>query len=199
METGPESLKYNLPLISRNDFDMFHEFIKSVFDEGRQRFNPRLNIISNQRLDFPERDAEYLKDCTSLGVCMEPPGAYQSYFNIWINPAYKDAVFKFWMTLAHELTHGYVGAKYGHNSHWRRWFYRVMWHLNQTDLMPKLDVDNLFWVCINQEYIYNLSPTLDPALTIREAFSKAEKEHDKVKTNFIRRMSNAPSLDCSRV
>lgn len=148
METGPESLTYKLPLISRNDFDMFHEFIRSVFDEGRQRFNPRLNIISNERLDFPERDAEYLKDCTSLGVCMEPSGAYQSYFNIWVTPSYKEPVFKFWMTLAHELTHGYAGVKYGHNAHWRRWFYRVLWHLNHTDLMPKPE-DDLFWICLH--------------------------------------------------
>lgn len=198
METGPESLKYNLPLISRNDFDMFHTFVQSVFDEGRQRFNPRLNIISNQWVDFPEPDDVYLSNCTSLGVCMEPPGAYQSYFNIWINPSYKDPVFKFWMTLAHELTHGYVGAKYGHNAHWRRWFYRVMWHLNETFLIPEPE-DSLFSICICQEFTYNQSIKLDCALTVREAFSKAEKEHDKIKTNFIRRMNFAPSMDCSRV
>lgn len=119
---------------------------------------------------------------------MEPEGSYQEYFNIWITPRYELATFRFYLTLAHELTHGYAGLKYGHNAHWRRWFYRVVWHLNEAKFFPHYK-SGLLYDLMPVEYQYNQSPKHDPVLTTLEAFRKAENEHDQVMENYLKRVN----------
>lgn len=195
MELGNEKTKYNLGLISEEQFNDLHDFVRAVFDQGRQRFKSELRIISNDASDFPG-DREYLQNCGSLGVCMEPQGAYQKYFNIWISPNYAWPSRRFYMTVAHELTHGYAGLKYGHNAHWRRWFYRVWFHLNKANFLPWTSPDPMYDL-LSVEHQYNQTVTIDPVLTIREALNKADKEHDQVMENYLMRLKNAACVDCS--
>lgn len=188
--TGPLSkpfgYTYDLPALDVVEFQQLHSFVKAVFDEGRQRFKMELATVTNQIAMCPPSHWPYLTKCDCLGVSMQAQGKPEE-FHIWINPAYKKPVFKFYMTLTHELVHGYAGLQYGHNSHWRRWFYRTLWHLVEGSMIP-MPEDELKYVCCTVEHAYNHTPKLDPMLTILEAFNKAEGEHDKVKANYFRRL-----------
>ncbi len=177
---------YDLTTISHDQFDILHTFIRSVFDQGRQRFTINLATMTNQAGLCPEYHWPYLFKTDSLGVSMTARGN-SSEFHVWINPSFREPLFKFYMTLVHELVHGYAGLSYGHNAHWRRWFYRTMWHLVQAEIIPAPE-DELKYVCTTVEHSYNQSPKIDPMLTILEAFNKAESEHEVVKTNYFRKL-----------
>lgn len=183
---------YNLPILPQEEFDLLHTFVLAIFDQGRQRFKMDLKTVTVDPYECPENHLNYLLTSDSLGVSMTARFRPEE-FHIWINPAYKKPVFKFYMTLVHELVHGYAGMSYGHNAHWRRWFYRTLWHLHEVGFIPR-PVDELKMVCLSVEYTYRNGEAriyVDPMLTILEAFSKAEKEHDQVKANYFKRLRNA--------
>lgn len=177
-------MKYGLSQITEDEFDRLHQLVLSVFDEGRQRFSPTLATVGTDISWFPQCHRAYLAKHQALGVTMEDLGARQEEFHIWITPAYVGPVFKFYMTLAHELVHGYAGLKYGHNAHWRRWFYRVMWHLHAAGFIPEPESE-LQAVLWGQGISYNRSGNEFNLVT--EAFAKAEEDHDKVLDNFWKR------------
>lgn len=181
-------LKYNLSVISQEEFETFHTLVQSVFDEGRQVYHPKLMQVSTDWTEMPEVHHAYLTKSDCLGVCMSELGMENEEFHVWITPSYIAPMYKFYMTLAHELCHGYVGTRYGHNAHWRRWFYRVLWHLNEAKLIPEPESE-LKWVGVSVEYCYNYKPNVDPMLTIMEAFNKAKSEHSQVMNNFLGRMN----------
>lgn len=185
--SGP---KYNLSVIPEEEFTTFHTFVKAVFDEGRQWYKPELMTISQDWADMPEIHHAEMRKSDCLGVSMADEGMHHEEFHIWMSPSWAHPVFKFYMTLAHELCHGYVGLQYDHTPSWRRWFYRTLWHLNRAQLIPQ-PLDELKYVCITVELAYNLKPKVDPMLTILEAFHKAESEHDKVLDNFVGRLARA--------
>lgn len=139
----------------------------------------------------PEYHWDYLLKTDSLGVSMTVAGAPEK-FHVWINPAYTEPSFKFYMTVAHELVHGYAGLQYGHGPQWRRWFYRTLWHLVEAGFIPKPQSE-LKYICLSVESNYNRSIKIDPMLTIAEALHKAEQEHDKVNDNYFRKLRNATS------
>lgn len=182
---------YDLDVIGPLEFDLLHTYVKAIFDQGRQRFDMRLATMTNKVALCPQAHWPYLTKTDSLGVSMTEIGKPEE-FHVWINPQYKKPLFKFYMTLAHELVHGYVGMKYGHNAHWRRWFYRVLWHLVEAEFIPEPQ-DPLKYVCITVEHAYNHVLRVDPMLTILEAFSKAKSEHEAVNENYFRRLGNAHS------
>lgn len=181
-------MRYGLPQISQGEFDNFHKFVQACFDEGRQRFSPELVTIGTDINWFPQLHQAYLAKDTSLGVTMEDYGEYQSKFHIWINPAYKEPSFRFYATLAHELVHGYAGMKYSHNAHWRRWFYRVLYHLMGSELIPQ-PLDSIRMVCYGLGINYNHRSASSELQLIDEAFVQAQKEHPKVLENYWRRLS----------
>lgn len=185
-------MKYELPQISEDQFTDFHSFVQSCFDLGRQQFDPKLTRITTVNKGFNPLHAEYLRKSDALAVTMENHGDYQKRFQIWVNPCYKEPSFGFYMTLAHELVHGYAGLKYGHNAHWRRWLYRVMWHLDRSSMIPEA-VDGLELVCFNTGLRYNYTNHKAELDLIEEAFRVAEQEHDKVEENFWKRTIDAPS------
>lgn len=166
-----------------------HQFVQAVFDEGHQRFTPQLMAIGTEVSWFPKCHQQYLVHSDSLGVTMEDYDEHQKEFHIWITPAYRAPVFKFYMTLAHELVHGYAGLKYGHNAHWRRWFYRVLWHLNESKLIPEPE-SSLGAICWSVGRTYNRTglPSVEKAL-IQEAFQKAKSEHVQVVENYWKRIN----------
>lgn len=179
---------YDLEVIGFLEFDLIHTYVQSIFDQGRRRTDVKLKTMTNKIAHCPQGHWPYLAESDCLGVSMTDHGKPDE-FHVWINPAYKAPVFKFYMTLAHELTHGYVGLGYGHNAHWRRWFYRVLWHLVESKLIPEPE-DALKFVCISVEHAYNHVLKVDPMLTILEAFNKAQSEHSVVNSNYLIRLGN---------
>lgn len=184
-------MRYGLTQISEEEFEKLHTFVRACFDQGRQRFSPRLVTISTEAEWFPEEHRPYLADCSSLGVTMETREKHQEEFHIWITPQYTQPVFRFYMTLVHELVHGYAGLKYSHNAHWRRWFYRVMWHVISADIIPKPE-SSLEQVLFSVECSYNggaqpywQSGALD---LVREASAKALSEHNVILDNYWKRL-----------
>lgn len=166
-------------------------FVQACFDEGRQQFSPKLRRITTENVGFVPVHEAYLKKTSSLAVTMEGYGDYQKKFDIWVTPQYKTASPKFYMTLAHELTHGYAGLKYGHNSHWRRWFYRVLWHLNSAGYFnPESPIEDILF---SVECAYNVSSLKGGIELLDEAVAKAGVEHHRVLENFAKRMIGAPS------
>ena len=179
-------LKYGLTIIPEEEFNRFHALVQSCFDQGRQRFSPTLETIGTDISWFPSCHRAYLAKHEALGVTMEDLGVRQEEFHIWITPAYQTPVFKFYMTLAHELVHGYAGLKYGHNAHWRRWFYRVMWHLHAGGFLPEPE-NELKMVLWGQGLSYNrVSGELE---LVTEAFDKARRDHSKVLDSYWKRIS----------
>lgn len=182
-------MKYELPQLSEDEFNTFHTFVKACFDQGRQRFSPELRRITTERDGFSPHHTAYLKTTDSLAVCMEGFDDYQTQFDIWVNPQYKEASPRFFMTLAHELTHGYAGLKYGHNAHWRRWYYRVLWHIKAAGFFkPEDPVEHLMY---SVECMYNQASLRSGVELIHEAMTRAESEHSQVMSNFSRRMMDA--------
>ncbi len=197
---GSSSLKagsfvetYKLSLIPREEFNNLHSFVQACFDEGRQKFNTKLKTISTDIDDFPACHRPYLARCDALGVSMADRGMTNKEFHIWITPSYEKLSYRFYMTLAHEMVHGYAGLQYGHNAHWRRWFYRVLWHLNEAKMIPEPESE-LRMVAFSVECSYNHSTDYTKSLHALpvEAFAKAEEEHGRVLKNFWKRI-NAPS------
>lgn len=186
--SGNKDYDYNLQVIPQYEFNLIHCFVEAIFDQGRQQFDMKLMTITDQISLCPQKWWEYINKEQPLGCSMPDPDPEK--FHIWMNPAFKLPYFKFYMVLLHELTHGYAGMQYGHNSHWRRWYYRVLWHCVKAEMIPK-PVDQLKYVCVMVEKEYNRTVKVDPMLTILEAFSKAEKEHDQVMSNYFRRLGSA--------
>lgn len=121
---------------------------------------------------------------------MEGRGDYQKYFDIWVNPSYKHDSARLRCTLAHELTHGYAGLKYGHNAHWRRWYYRVLYHLSNAGFIHYPDLEDFM---VGVEYLYNHSSSWSQGdRLVDEAISKANDEHNTVTTNYLKRMLECP-------
>lgn len=189
METG-QDLRYDISVISQDEFEDFNNLVLSVFDEGKQWYKPKLMTVSHNFLEMPKIHHESMAKSTCLGVAMADEGKHHDEFHIWINPQWRAPVFKFYMLLAHELCHGYVGLQYDHTPSWRRWFYRTLWHLNEARMVPKPE-DELKYVCVMVEMEYNKKPKVDPMLSILEAFHQAEREHDKVMDNYVTRISRA--------
>lgn len=184
-----KSINYDLDVISEEEFNLLHCYVKSIFDQGRQRFKMDLVTCTNKIALCPQEHWPYLTESDSLGVSMTAQGNPEE-FHIWLTPAYKKPQFKFYMTLVHEMVHGYAGLKYDHGPQWRRWFYRTLWHLVQAGFIPE-PLDELKYVCLSVEYTYCKAVKVDPMLTILEALNKAEQEHDIVNDNYFRRLRNA--------
>lgn len=184
--SSPFGYYYDLSILPVDQFEPVHAFVRAVFDQGRQRFKMDLATVTSSVAQSPQAFWDYLNKTDSLGVSMKAEGETEK-FHIWITPSYKQPLFKFYMTLVHELVHGYAGMQYGHNAHWRRWFYRTLWHLVEAGMMPAPE-DELKYVCTTVEHAYNYTPKLDPMLTILEAFHKAESEHDQVMKNYFIRL-----------
>lgn len=183
-------LNYNLSVISEDEFTTFHTFVQAVFDEGHQWYKPKLMTVSQAWADMPEIHHATMKNSDCLGVSMADAGMAREEFHVWMSPSWEWPSFKFFMTLAHELCHGYVGLQYDHTPNWRRWFYRTLWHLNKQWMLPQPE-DDLKYVCVTVEHAYNTRPKVDPMLTILEAFNKAESEHDRVLDNYFGRLAGA--------
>lgn len=189
-KTANGSMKYDLTQISEEEFRVLHTFVQACFDQGKQQFSPVLTRITNQNEGFDPHHMEYIAKDGALAVTLENRGDYQTRFQIWVTSAYK-ASFSFYQTLAHELVHGYAGLKYGHNAHWRRWYYRVMWHLIEAKMIPTPE-SPLREVCFQTGLGYNYTSAKAELDLIDEAFTKAEEEHDHVLQNYWKRI-NAPS------
>lgn len=187
MASGTWSGQYGMSVIPREDFEEFHTFVQAVFDEGRQRFSPVLASISQDTRFAPECHIPHLASCDSLGVTMEDFGKSKQEFHIWMNPAYKLPTFRFYMTLAHELTHGYAGLQYGHAPHWRRWYYRVLCHLIEAKMMPVPESDiEMILYAVEARYNHSVGDLF--ALPV-EARNKAKEEHQKVLENYWSRIA----------
>lgn len=180
-------MRYGLTQIPQSEFDTLHTFVKACFDEGRQRFSPTLETIGTNFTWFPEVHQDYLASNVALGTTMEISEEHQKKFHIWITPQYKEPVFKFYMTLVHELVHGYAGLKYGHNAHWRRWFHRVMWHAIAAKVIPEPD-SSVDLVLYSVECNYNYGTPESAYQLVRESISQAWKEHSKILDNYWRRL-----------
>jgi hypothetical protein len=172
------------------EFHEFHTFVQACFDQGRQRFHPELRRITTDKTGYSPEHEAYLKTTTALAVTMEGRGDYQKAVDIWVNSSYYRNGPRFRATLAHERVHGYAGLKYGHNAHWRRWFYRVLWHLQKADL---LGLDDLASFTCGVELTYNHVSWTSGNLLLCEAAEKAEAEHSQVLENYWKRIMDAPS------
>lgn len=187
MEEDGSSLKYNLSMIPKEEFDKFHTMVRACFDVGKQQFSPELKTVSTHYSDMPQCHWQYLAKSDALGVAMADHNMNGKEFHLWISPSYTWPSFKFWMTIAHELTHGYAGLQYGHSAHWRRWFYRVMWHLAKEDFIPKSESDlSLVLFSVEKAYNYTGAKMLD---SILEAFNRAEKDHKQVMEHYWERLN----------
>lgn len=189
---------YRLNAISEEEFNRFHSLVRAVFDQGRQRFDGRLRTVTDDPTLFPKSEQEYLAQNKALGVTFKLRGEEFGTFHIWMNPAYAEPSFSFFNTLAHELCHGYAGVGYGHNAHWRRWYYRVMYHLWENGFISTPDEDptdpdrypgeTLEIMCYAKGFQYNrIDSSQDELGLVREAFAKAKSDSDKVKENYFRR------------
>ncbi len=185
-KAGSSLMKYDLSVISREEFDTIHTFVQAVFDEGRQRFSPTLMTVSTNIKDFPPVHQAHLAKCDSLGVAMSDFDKAKDEFHLWMTPSYKLPAFRFYMTLAHELTHGYAGLQYGHSAHWRRWFYRVLSHLVIAKMIPK-PASPINMLLFSVESCYNHAGGDLFALPV-EATAKVNEEHDRVMQNYWERI-----------
>lgn len=183
-------MKYELPQMDEAHFMEFYTFVLSCFDQGRQRFQPQLRRITTEKTGYSPHHEAYLRETTALAVAMEGMGDYQKEFDIWVNPAYGKDNPRLRATLAHELVHGYAGLKYGHNTHWRRWYYRVLYHLQHADL---LGLENLPEFVYNVELSYNQVSVRQGETLIIESANKAKEEHAQVLKNYWKRILGAPS------
>lgn len=186
-------MKYNLPALSEADFTTVHTFVQACFDEGRQRFKPELLTVSKDWRDFPKHFQDELKARQSMGVAMHELGESGKTFHLWMNPSWHLPTQRFYNTLIHELVHGYAGLFYGHSQQWRYWYHRVMWHLNETDIMPNPS-KSLHIQCFNVDLNYNkgAGSSWDSVIF---AFHAAKRDHDKVLDNYVKRLSIAESAD----
>lgn len=180
-------MKYNLPVLSEDDFSDLHTFVQACFDLGRQRFSPTLKTVSNNWTDLPEIHHGYLAKCQSLGVAMTAPAEEHGDFHLWMTPQWETASQSFYNTLVHELVHGYAGLQYGHNAHWRRWLYRVRWHLNEAFMTP-MYIHDLRMHCFNIGLTYNKSKENNEFDLLVEAFATAKEEHNQVMDNYWKRL-----------
>lgn len=182
------AVRYDLTTISRAEFNNFHSAVQAVFDQGHQHFSPELLTMTSSPDSFPKQEQADIAKYQAMGLTFKLSGEEHGTFHIWINPAYTVPSWGFYDTLAHELVHGYAGVGYGHKAHWRRWYYRTMWHLKDLELM---DVpDDLDLLCYAKGIGYNHSPHKQKELhLVWEAFSRAEDDRDKVRENYFRRIS----------
>lgn len=177
---------YQLSMMEKADFDIFHSVIQATMDQGRKRSNPELVRITTENEGFIEEHSDYLEKEKPLGCTMIINGDYDR-FAVWMNPSFVDHR-NFRITLAHELTHGYVGVAYQHSAHWRRWFYRVLWHLDRQDLLKiEPDDDPLMHIAFYRgiQYVRNTEHYYRERLLVEEAFEQAEAEHDNVLANLL--------------
>ncbi len=181
-------MKYDLPQMDEAEFVQFHTLVQACFDQGRQRFHPQVRRVTTNKTGYSPSHETYLKTTTALAVCMEGFGDYQKEFDIWVNPAYVKNTPRFRATLAHELVHGYAGLKYGHNAHWRRWYYRVMWHLQKAGMMGLRD---LAAFCHGVEYAYNQVSFISGDQLLVESAERAKEEHSKVMASYWKRLMDA--------
>lgn len=177
-------MKYNLKILPYSEFEVFHAAVQAVFDLGRSPI-PNIISVTTEIPEAPLVHQKYLTKSGAMGVMMNRASGTSSDLCLWINPQFKETSYFFYMVLAHELTHGYAGLQYGHAAHWRRWFYRVMYHLTEVDLLPPSE-DPLNMVCWGVEYTYNRTCN-NMAESVLEAFDRAEKDHEQFLENFEKR------------
>lgn len=177
-------MNYNLKILSYSDFQVFDAAVQACFDLSRRVYKTQLVSVTDDWQDLPKEHHQYMQEKKSLGTTMDETGNHQI-FHTWVNPQFIRPSYKFYHTLVHELCHGYAGLQYGHAAHWRRWFYRVSWHLDQAKLMPK-PASPLPMLCWNVEYIYNRKSE-NMMGTVLEAHKRAEEEHEQFLVNFEKR------------
>ena len=179
-------MKYNLSLLSEEDFQQYHLFVKACFAESvHRRYTPELATVSSDWSDFPKSHQISLAESDSLGMTMSDFGEVNRKFHIWMTPSYRSPSTQFYKTLLHELCHGYAGLTQGHNAHWRRWYYRVLAHAVWGNI---LDI-KLPETCYAVERCYNSVGDL-MSLPI-EAANKAKEEHDRVMDRYMRSLLDA--------
>ena len=185
---GYDSVRFNLSQISKEEFDNLHSLVKACFDQGRQRVTPKLRSISNDVEDMPEVHRENLRATSdALALTMTTHGTRADVFDIWMLPQLLPGNFRFYQTLVHELVHGYAGIYCGHNAHWRRWFYRTLWHADQAQMLPEHESE-LRMICFSVGTRYTKDDPWKELKLIDEAFSKAESEHTKVMDAYLERV-----------
>lgn len=179
---------YNLPQIDEKVFEAFNTMVQACFDQGKQRSEHRLLTISTEVAHLHKTHAAYVNKHQPLAVAIAA-GKHLEDFNVWVNPQYKEDSFKFRLTLAHELVHGYAGIQYGHSAHWRRWYYRVVTHLYMAEFIPE-PVDKLPVVLWGTGMRYNHTGDKRQEIDlVTEAMAKAKSEHDDVIENFWSRIA----------
>lgn len=176
---------YQLPQMPKSEFKEFNNFVRACFDQSKARKVPELKRIDVHVKGHHPRHVKYIEKFQPLAVTVVSGKDMDTAFSIWVNPAYRDDTFKFRMTLAHELAHGYAGVKYGHSAHWRRWFYRVMWHLDSAEFLPEHE-DPLSLICFASGHLYNHSDKSERHL-VEEAFEQADREHKDVLDSYWER------------
>lgn len=169
----------------RKEFDEFHSFVLACFDQGHQRFHPKLRRITTDKTGYAPEHEAYLEKGDALAVTMEGWTDIETEFDIWVTPTYYRNSPLFRATLAHELVHGYAGLKYGHNAHWRRWYYRVMWHLQKAHFLGMRDLPQELY---DTEKRYNRVSMVQGETLLCEAAETAEAEHSQVLESFWKRI-----------
>lgn len=183
----PES-GYNLPMMDRQTFDLFDSVVRGAVAQGRKKTPPYLKRITVEKQGFTDEHTAYLMKENPLGCTLVEQETRDEFFEIWLCPNFRDS-YNFRLTLAHELTHGYVGVGYLHGAHWRRWYYRVLKHLDLAGYLnpyggPGGDqYDSLSLIAYYEGIRYVKKPELygKERTLLEEAFAKAEAEHGKVR------------------
>lgn len=189
---GSDSVKFNLSQMSKGEFDQFHAFVQACFDQGRQRVTPKLRAISNDIADMPEIHRGYLQTTSEIyALTMTTQGTRAETFDIYMIPQLLPGSFRFYLTLTHELVHGYAGLYCGHNAHWRRWLYRVLCHLDMAGMLPEHE-DPVRLVCFSTGMGYTKGTSKQEVDLVKEVFTRAENEHTKVMDAYTERLLWTP-------
>lgn len=180
---------YKLPMMTRDDFDLINQLMLSVFAQGRKRQIPFLTRVTVDNEGFNEDHTSYLSTEKPLGCTMVENSEWDR-FSVWITPSYTEDSHSFRLTLTHELTHGYVGVGYQHGVHWRRWYYRVLKHLDLQGLLLRDPDELILHTAFYQgiRYVRNLNHYVRERLLVEEAFAKAEREHEAVMSDLLGRL-----------
>jgi len=189
---------YNLPQMDQADFHKINAMVLAVLStqRKRRRSQARMRTVTVDSTGFSDGHAEYVNSGKVVGCALTDVGAMNQYFDVWMTPTYFDGYW-FRLTLAHELTHGYVGIDYQHSAHWRRWFYRVICHLQMEYLLRATPFDaasgDLQAQCFYAGYRYVKDPKNYPRekTLAYEALRQARQDHPAVLAEY-RRLSSLP-------
>lgn len=191
-------MKYNLPF-PEQDFTELDALVRATFlasgriDQWHSVRRVTTDIDDLERVRRPVV-AQSLSEPGEIRGFTFTSTYNPSEFDLWLNPSVVDTANpNFRATLIHELCHGYLGTKHGHDKVWRRLYTRVLFHYHHA--VSPIDhhialVDLANWRYTKRAKSENTAQFLKRINADRESWIvQASHEFDRVKDTWKRMTS----------